>query len=294
MAEASGSGVVASCFPSMTADYDTMSSPSLGFFCQRQHAPAPMPGAHSHADLEWNYLVKGAFRYRWRERSVQLPDCQLVLFWGGLPHRLELASRDCEVIVGVLPLARMLSWRLPRSALLRLTAGEMLLGTVDTNGDDRRMLDRWIRDLRGSRLRQELVESEVAIRFQRALLDQDHGDDVLPTEVVDLLRRLVEYHPNPLLSVEAVAQAAGLTPRRACDLLRATIGQTPVQFLRGYRIGEAQRLLIEGRSAADSGRLAGFGSIAAFYAAFHDLIGDSPDRWRRDHLNKIATGAGER
>jgi AraC family transcriptional regulator len=53
------------------------------------------------------------------------------------------------------------------------------------------------------------------------------------------------------------------------------------------RIERAQALLMETReSLADIAERAGFSDQAAFTRAFHQIVGISPGRWRRDHQRK--------
>jgi AraC-like DNA-binding protein len=248
------------------------------------HAP------HAHADIEWNYLERGSFRYRWRGAEVELPPQRLVLFWAGLPHQALRCSDDCVFTVGVLPAARVLAWRLPRAALARLQAGEWLCGNEDRHGDDRRLLDRWRSDLAGRAPHRDQVELEAQARFRRLLIDAAPGAAAEP-DAARLLAALVERHTDADLSTERLAGELGLNPKRACAQLRAHVGETPGRFLRAYRIGEAQRLLTAGRAAAATGRAVGFGSTAAFYAAFRAVVGASPAAWQRAQADGAAAAS---
>jgi AraC-like DNA-binding protein len=259
-----------------------MGTPSLGFFCTDLRPAQLMAADHAHSDVEWNYLASGNFLYRWCGRQVELPPRRLVLLWGALPHRALRCSADSRLLVGVLPLARFLAWRPPRHGLLRLQSGNWVLGPDDDSGDDLRCLEAWCRDLARGGAWREQVELEARARFRRMLLTES----VVPVPASDpqaaaLVAELIERHAEPGLRIEDLAGPLGRQARIAA--VRRHTGETPGRFLRAYRVGEAQRLLQEGLSAAAAGRGAGFGSIAAFYAAFRALTGLSPAAWLRQH-----------
>ena len=50
--------------------------------------PGIMPAPHWHAQVEINYMFRGALEYRMRGHSVELKAGQFCLFWGGLPHQV--------------------------------------------------------------------------------------------------------------------------------------------------------------------------------------------------------------
>jgi transcriptional regulator GlxA family with amidase domain len=84
------------------------------------------------------------------------------------------------------------------------------------------------------------------------------------------------------LSVEAMARHAGYSPRSFARRFRAETGTTPLQWLIGRRVAEAQRLL-EGThlSIEEIAGRAGFGTAVALRQHFARLLATSPTAYRR-------------
>ncbi len=49
--------------------------------------PGIMAVAHWHAQVEVNYVFRGAVTYRMKGRRVELAAGALCVFWGGTPHQ---------------------------------------------------------------------------------------------------------------------------------------------------------------------------------------------------------------
>jgi transcriptional regulator GlxA family with amidase domain len=84
------------------------------------------------------------------------------------------------------------------------------------------------------------------------------------------------------LTVEGLARHAGYSPRSFARRFRAETGTTPLQWLIGRRVAEAQRLL----EATDAGveevaARCGFGAAVALRQHFGRVMGTSPTAYRR-------------
>ena len=53
-------------------------------------APLVMRAAHWHAQVEVNYIVRGWAHYRMSGHDVRFNAGDMALFWGGLPHCLDV------------------------------------------------------------------------------------------------------------------------------------------------------------------------------------------------------------
>jgi transcriptional regulator GlxA family with amidase domain len=90
-------------------------------------------------------------------------------------------------------------------------------------------------------------------------------------------RRLAEP-----LTVEAMARHAGYSPRSFARRFRAETGTTPLQWLIGRRIAEAQRLLeATDLGVDDVAARAGFGTAVALRQHFARVVGTAPTAYRR-------------
>jgi transcriptional regulator GlxA family with amidase domain len=79
-----------------------------------------------------------------------------------------------------------------------------------------------------------------------------------------------------------MARHAGYSPRSFARRFRAETGTTPLQWLIGRRVAEAQRLL-EGTELAveEIATRAGFGTAAALRQHFARVVATSPTSYRR-------------
>jgi AraC family transcriptional regulator len=98
------------------------------------------------------------------------------------------------------------------------------------------------------------------------------------------LRRVTEFveaHLDARLTVEDLAQVAGLSAGHFHRALRQTVGQTPLEFLNRRRIDRArQKLAAEGCSIVELSLQVGFASPSHFSRLFRRLTGVSPAAYR--------------
>ena len=95
-------------------------------------------------------------------------------------------------------------------------------------------------------------------------------------------RAWMEQRLERALTVEAMARHAGYSPRSFARRFRAETGTTPLQWLIGRRVAEAQRLL-EGTDLPieDVATRAGFGTAVALRQHFARAVATSPTAYRR-------------
>lgn len=80
---------------------------------------------------------------------------------------------------------------------------------------------------------------------------------------------------------EAMAEAAGVSPRSLSRLCRQHLGASPAAFVEQVRLDAARRLLLEGPApVAVVAGAAGFGSLRRMDRAFARLLGTSPRDFR--------------
>jgi AraC-like DNA-binding protein len=85
------------------------------------------------------------------------------------------------------------------------------------------------------------------------------------------------------IRLSQVAQECGLSVSHFARSFKATFGVSTHRWLVQRRIERSQELLIHTLdSLADIADLAGFADQAAFTRTFHQIVGISPGRWRRD------------
>ena len=98
-----------------------------------------------------------------------------------------------------------------------------------------------------------------------------------------LRRAIVAMHEEPERdwTLEALADAAGMSRSVFANEFRDTVGVTPGVYLQNWRIGLAQKALLQGKSIKHIAQDVGYGSEAALSRAFKASAGQSPREWRK-------------
>ena len=150
-----------------------------------------------------------------------------------------------------------------------------------------------------------------AIEMTLALIDEDYGTQLALSIARELVMRLrpagddesyvdhSQYQSGPMermaelpawisahvgedLSVEVLADRAGVCPRHFSRLFKQVFNSTPADFVEQVRLGEARRLLLTPRNSIESVALAvGFNSTDAFRRAFERRLGVTPSSFRK-------------
>jgi len=134
---------------------------------------------------------------------------------------------------------------------------------------------------------ERLFELLVILLF-RHLLDQHQLHTGIMAGLADprLSRSLLQIHSAPHLawSIAALASESNMSRAAYAVHFRATIGQTPADYLLSWRISLAQKRLREGRSITLIAAEVGYESPSALARAFRRKTGYSP----RDWINGVA------
>ena len=116
----------------------------------------------------------------------------------------------------------------------------------------------------------------------------------------DRFADLAAWLPSHLrrnLSVEALAERAGLCPRHFSRRFKEVFGATPAVFVEKLRLDEARRRLATRTSTIDGVAASiGFNSSKAFRRAFERQFGVNPTSYRRRfaaHRNASTSGGGK-
>ena len=82
-------------------------------------------------------------------------------------------------------------------------------------------------------------------------------------------------------SLPELARQAGFSRAAFAAQFARALGLPPMQYLTGVRMRKAALLLADGASVAQAAQAVGYGSEAAFSAAFHRYAGTAPGAYRR-------------
>lgn len=270
-------------------DFHEIEPVSLGFRVWRGQ-PSPMKRPHQHTDIEFNFCIHGFMRYFLAGRFVTIPRQRLGGLWAGMPHRLMEIEPGTECIWITMPLAWVLSWKLPEVFTRRLLSGELALepDPVRAN-EDLALQERWVAELKtnDAELRQiALLEVEARIRrLARSLTALGKGPRTRAGSAeagpAEKLAAYIGLHYRENLSVEDIATAAGLHPNYAMTLFKRSCGMSIWEYLTRMRVSHAQRVLLTSDSKVlDVALDAGFGSASRFYDTFTKVVGCTPKEYR--------------
>lgn len=271
---------------------------TLGFRFWKQSGQGPST-AHTHPDVEINFLQTGSLRYFFGGRFLTIKPGQFAVFWAGIPHQLVDREADWSGIWATIPLQWMMQRRSLRQLSQVLMAGRFLVDSAAGNpagGHDAARLEQWLNDFsRGDPDSRTALELELEARLVRlprqSVPASSHPSRSFPRSDAGLrIERITEHlatnyqHP---LTVDTVARAFQLHPKYLLTLFRRSCGIGLWDYVIRLRLAHAQRLLITtDRTVMDIAFEAGFGSVSGFYHAFSQQVpGISPRRFRQDRVD---------
>lgn len=96
------------------------------------------------------------------------------------------------------------------------------------------------------------------------------------------------------ISTGAIAQSASVSESECLRCFRSTIGTTPIQYLREYRVGQAARLLGNTHiRIADIAAECGFQDVSYFTKTFREMTGVTPKIYRAREQSGAESGEDE-
>jgi AraC-like DNA-binding protein len=138
----------------------------------------------------------------------------------------------------------------------------------------------------GQRLLADRLFEVVVIQLLRWLLDHPQEAGVRPGLVngmsdARLARALAAMHDGPGESwtLERMAECAGMSRTAFVNTFRELVGQTPADYLTGWRIALAQSRLREGRPIKVLADELGYANPSALSRAFTSKVGMPPRDW---------------
>ena len=105
---------------------------------------------------------------------------------------------------------------------------------------------------------------------------------------LDRVMRIEEAFLDPALTLPKLAKQVGCSVNHLSQVINAGYGISFFDYLNGYRVGRAKRMLKQADDRAAVLKVAysvGFNSNSAFYSAFKKRVGMTPAEFRRTHAS---------
>jgi len=98
-----------------------------------------------------------------------------------------------------------------------------------------------------------------------------------------LAKAIAALHAEPARAwtLEGMASVAGMSRARFAAHFAQTVGTPPGDYLTGWRLGLARRLLRRGLPLKQVAAEVGYGSPGAFGRVFQQRVGQTPRDWQR-------------
>lgn len=242
--------------------------------------------AHRHAELEVNLVLGGRAVYLLEDRKFELQRHTQIWLFPAQNHVLLDYSADFAMWILVFKpamLQRVCTTPTARMLVDEKPAGEFCKQLAEVQA---RRLHGLFNEVAGCAADPARYNAGLAYAMLEAWAAQlaadvvPAGDNVHPA--VERAVRLLRYEDQPL-ALPAIARHAGLSPSRLSRLFKAQTGVALVDFRNRQRIerfltlyGTGQRMTMI-QAALD----AGFGSYPQFHRVFKQVLGCSPQDYRR-------------
>ena len=115
-----------------------------------------------------------------------------------------------------------------------------------------------------------------------AFKPQSGGKANRNAERIKIMLQYIHDHFANEISTRHIAQSATVSESECLRCFRATIGTTPIQYLKQYRIQRAAQLLLTTQDKiADIGAQCGFQDVSYFTKTFRQAKGCTPSQYRQ-------------
>src|SRR5690606_23675531 len=270
--------------------------------------PGIMGRAHWHAQVEVNFVFRGAMAYHMHGHSLELQAGDLCLFWGGLPHQVVDTSEDAFFMAVHLPLVHFFRLRLPAEVTHKLMHGASLLSHA-TDPTDQPSFERWSAYMRSDEAaRREHAIDELLLRIERMQFEphrlvEPAGQIDGAAEPLDLqsfhnigqiCAFITENFREDIDSAD-IASSAAIHPKYAMSVFKKSTGMTLNEYVNLLRLSYAQALLMrEDGNVLRVAMESGFGSLSAFNKSFRKIAGKSPSDFRRESRLRMMPASSTR
>lgn len=131
------------------------------------------------------------------------------------------------------------------------------------------------------------------VRLRRVLVDELHEAHEQPLQLpeprddrLQAIAQLLYQNPADNTSLAELGQTIGASARTLSRLFRNELGMTFYEWRTQLRIYHALVLLADGHDATHAAHACGWANPSSFIAAFTNIIGTTPGRYRTGHQRR--------
>lgn len=284
--------------PGFSSDF-----PYIATRVEPEHYPNPIIPWHWHPTVELFYLESGTLEYTTPAGTAVFP-----------------AGSGGFVNAGVLHTSRPLPTEAPTVQLIHLFSPELISGSVAGRLDSKyvrpllRAGNAGLLALDPARPTEKTILQKIRAAFdldevqwgyelalRQALTDiwldlyrlaqPEDSPTADKAEPLKAMMHHIHLHFSETISVEDLAQAAHVSKRGCFRLFHENLHMTPVEYITGYRLEQACRMLSRTEeSVTQIAYLCGFGSGSYFGMRFREAYGCSPAQFRQRWQDRDNSG----
>ncbi len=252
---------------------------------------------HWHQEFELVYLEKGSEVVSAAGRSVQLREHEAVFINSGVLHMMEPTvpgSLQHAIVFHpyLLGEASSVYWRKYVGPLLHDTeTGMVVFGSRETwEKETAAKIETAFQsgafDAPGCEFTVRSCLSEVvyAVLSHRENTGASSSVSSRDIERIKIMLRYLEMHYSEQVTLEKIAESAGLSVSETLRCFHRTMNTTPVQYLIELRIRRAAELLVStDMKISEAAGMCGFDDMSYFVRVFRRLKHCTPSHYRREH-----------
>lgn len=254
---------------------------------------------HWHRAVELFYIPRGQLDYSTPDGVLSFREGTGGFVNANVPHStlshtdgtIQLLHLFDPMLISGIP-----GSRIEQKYVLPLTASGVEILALDSKdplqGEALRLLESTFR-LNPSEPGYELLLREALSRLWLLLLDafapqlERPGKTSRISEYLKEMLVFIHEHYSEKLSVDQIAEAAGISQRRCFQIFKSYLHTTPVEYLNHYRIQAACTLLRRTEdSVTDIALACGMGSSSHFCTQFREATGLTPLEFRKQERSR--------
>ncbi len=268
--------------------------PASCFLDNVTKTPVPL---HWHDDLEFFVVVSGCAKAVVGADQLLLHKGESIFINAEILHSVTGCSKDPCVLKSVcwhpyLTGGRedSIFWQKYTKPLIENKS----LDYIKISGDSREenkvqalFLDAWqqcVREPAGYEVEVRYALSKLLVHLQEQgnICDRHRNEKSIRDEKrLKQMLSLIHLHYNENLTAKAIAGAASISISEAIRCFKATLGTTPIQYVKKFRLEKALSYLSDDLTISEIGNLCGFDDLSYFGKEFKKMYGTSPSEWRK-------------